>query len=101
MYTYPCAGTGGHTEYVRFSGTGLDVNKTWSGYSGDYLNITFEPSITLYANMTYNYEIRTGSYPQIIHAQSNSTANGTINCTQFTDVNGRIYDNWIPAIWLE
>jgi len=101
MYTYPCAGTGGHTEYVRFSGTGLDVNKTWSGYSGDYLNITFEPSITLYANMTYNYEIRTGSYPQIIHAQSNSTANGTINCTQFTDANGRIYDNWIPAILLE
>ena len=101
MYTYPSAGTGGHTEYVRFSGIGLDVTKTWSGYTGDYHNITFEPSITLHANTTYKYEIRTGSYPQIIHAQSRSTANGTINCTQFTDANGCRYDNWIPAIRLE
>jgi len=101
MYTYQCAGIGGHTEYVRFYGTGLDVTKTWCSYNGGYHNITFEPSITLYANTTYTYEIKTGSYPQIIHAQSRSTANGTINCTQFTDANGHIYDNGIPAIRLE
>jgi uncharacterized repeat protein (TIGR01451 family) len=91
MYTYPCVGTGGHTEYVRFSGSGLDVNKTWNGYIGDYHNIIFDPPITLKANTTYNYEIRTGSYPQIIHEQSLATANGTINCTLFTDANSRTF----------
>ena len=101
MYMYPCAGTGGHTEYVWFYGNGLDVNKTWNGYTGDYHNISFDPPITLHANTTYNYEIRTGSYPQIIHERSLPRANGTINCTQFTDANGRAYDNWIPAIKLE
>ena len=100
MYTYPCVGTGGHTEYVRFYGIDLDVNKTWNGYIGDYHNITFDPPITLKANTTYNYEIRTGSYPQIIHEQSLATANGTINCTLFTDANSRTYNNWIPAIRL-
>jgi len=101
MYTYPCVGTGGHTEYVRFYGTDLDVNKTWNGYIGNYHNIIFDPPITLQAKITYNYEIRTGSYPQVIHEQSLPMPNGTINCTQFTDVNGRTYDNWIPAIKLE
>jgi len=36
MYTYPYAGTGGHTEYVRIYGNGVDVSKTWSSYAGDY-----------------------------------------------------------------
>jgi hypothetical protein len=101
LYTYPCAGTGGHTEYVRFYGPDLDVTKTWNGYIGDYHSIIFVPSFTLQANTTYNYEISTGSYPQIIHEQSLSTANGTINCTQFTDANGKTYTDWIPAIRLE
>jgi len=101
MYTYACAGTGGHTEYVRFHGIGLDVNKTWNGYIGDYHNVTFDPPFTLQANTTYSYEIITGSYPQIIHEQSLPTANGTINCTQFTDANGHTYDNWILAMRLE
>ena len=101
MYTYPCTGTGGHTECVRFYGNGLNVTKTWNGYIGDYHNIFFDPPITLEANKPYNYEIRTGSYPQIIHEQSLPTPNGTINCTQFTDANGKIYYDWIPAIRLE
>jgi parallel beta-helix repeat protein len=101
MYTYPCTGTGGHSEYVRFYGNGLNVTKTWNGYIGGYHNIFFEPPITLQANTTYKYEIRTGSYPQIIHERSLPTANGTINCTQFTDANGKIYYDWIPAIRLE
>jgi hypothetical protein len=101
MYTYPCAGTGGHTEYVRFYGNGLNVTKTWNGYIDNYHNIFFDPSITLEANTSYNYEIRTGSYPQIIHEQSLPTVNGTIKCTQFTDANGKIYYDWIPAIRLE
>lgn len=101
MHTYSCVGTGGHTEYVRFYGNGLNVTKTWNRYIGDYHNIFFDPPITLEANTLYNYEIRTGSYPQIIHEQSLPTPNGTINCTQFTDANGKIYYDWIPAIRLE
>jgi parallel beta-helix repeat protein len=101
MYTYPCAGTGGHTEYVWFYGNGLNVNKTWNGYIGDYHNITFDPPITLQANIAYNYNIKTGSYPQIIHEQSLPTPNGRINCTIFIDANGKGYNNWIPAIRLE
>jgi len=101
MYTYPCTGIGGHTEYVRFYGNGLNVTKTWNGYIGNYHNIFFDLPFTLEANTPYNYEIRTGSYPQIIHEQSLPTANGTINCTQFTDANGEIYYDWILAIRLE
>jgi len=101
MYTYPCTGTGGHTEYVRFYGNGLNVTKTWNGYIGDYHNIFFDSPITLEANTPYNYEIRTGSYPQIIHEQSLPTPNGRINCTQFTDANSKEYTDWIPAIRLE
>jgi len=52
-------------------------------------------------NETYNYTIRTGSYPQIHHTDALPTANGWINCTNFTDANGRIYTDWIPAIRLE
>ena len=56
---------------------------------------------TLLANETYNYTIRTGSYPQIHHTAALPTANGWINCTEFTDVNGKVYKDWIPAIRLE
>jgi len=102
LYTYPCPGTGGHTEYVRIwnSTMGLDVNATWKGYAGDWHNITFNSPFTLIANETYNYTIRTGSYPQVHHTRELPTANGWINCTKFTDVNGRVYYDWIPAIRL-
>jgi hypothetical protein len=56
---------------------------------------------TLVAGETYNYCIRTGSYPQVHHESELLTANGWINCTQFTDANGKKHDNWIPAIRLE
>jgi hypothetical protein len=49
----------------------------------------------------YYYEIRTGSYPQIIHESSKEVTGGIINCTSFVDANGRTYNNWIPAIRLE
>ena len=101
LYTYPCPGTGGHTEYVKiWKGTTPIAEKTWSGYFGEWQTITFDESFTLYANETYNYTIRTGSYPQIIHNRTLLTDNGWINCTEFTDANGRTYDNWIPAIRL-
>jgi PKD repeat protein len=103
MYTYPCPGTGGHSEYVKIEGHGIEVNATWSGYDGDdWHNITFnEPFVTLEGNKTYNFTIRTGSYPQIIHESGKEATGGTINCTEFVDVNGKKYNDWIPAIRMD
>lgn len=105
MYTYPCEGTGGHSEYAAFyypNGAQL-ANGNWNGYqgSGDYHYIEFEEPFVLQQGVTYNYTIRTGSYPQIHHAKSITNGNGTITCTEFVDANGKRYDDWIPAIHLE
>ena len=102
LYTYPCAGTGGHTKYAKIGNLTWNATATWEGYdAGDWHNITFDKTVVLLANETYNYIIRTGSYPQIIHRATLPTENGWINCTKFTDANGRIYTDWIPAIRLE
>jgi len=102
LYTYPCPGTGGHTEYARIwnNNTGLDTTATWEGYVGGWHKIAFNPSFTLIVDETYNYTIRTGSYPQIHHEYTLQTANGWINCTEFIDVNGKVHYDWIPAIKL-
>ena len=101
IYTYPCAGTGGHTEYVELSNGTRRINATWNSYYGDYHNITFPELFTLVAGEEYRYEIHTGSYPQIIHEQNYTTLDGAfINCTSFEDVNGKVYGDWIPAIRL-
>jgi len=101
IYTYPCTGTGGHTEYVRIYGNEVNVSKTWNGYTEDYHNITFDSPFVLEAGKTYSYEIRTGSYPQIIHATNKTVTGGIITCTSFVDANGKEYTDWIPAIRLE
>ena len=106
LYTYSSPSTGGHTEYVAFynATTGEEIaNGTWTGYQGtdDYRYIDFNPSFILHANVTYYYTIKTGSYPQIIHANSKYVTVGVINCTEFTDTNGKTYNDWIPAILLE
>ena len=103
LYTYPCAGTGGHSEYVWIYGNGITVNGTWNGYQGvgGYHYIEFSEPFTLEANVTYNYTIKTGSYPQIHHTSALPTKNGWINCTEFVDANGKKYYDWIPAIRLE
>ncbi|RJS72026.1 hypothetical protein CW714_05050, partial [Methanophagales archaeon] len=68
LYTYPCPGTGGHTEYVRiWNDTWEGKEAYWRGYQHDWHNITFDEPFTLFAKRTYHYEIITGSYPQIIH----------------------------------
>lgn len=100
IYTYSCPGTGGHSEYVRIGGNRLDVNATWEGYGGDWHNITFDEPFMLKANLTYNYTIRTGSYPQIIHAKEFNATGGKITCEEFIDANGKRYVDWIPAIRL-
>lgn len=103
IYTYSCAGTGGHTEYARIWGNGVDAHATWSGYAGDWHNLSFDSTFTLEPGVEYNYTIRTGSYPQIIHAQSGEEYNATggkIKCTEFVDANGKRYTNRIPAFRL-
>ncbi|MGB7532450.1 MAG: S8 family peptidase [Halobacteriota archaeon] len=101
LYTYPCPGTGGHTEYARIWNSTIDVNATWEGYVGDWHNISFSHSFTLLANETYNYTIITGSYPQIIHETPLNATGGTITCDEFVDANRGVYYDWIPAIRLE
>jgi len=102
LYTYSYHGTGGHTEYARiWNDTGvLNATATWEGYVGNWHNIVFNSPFTLIANETYNYTIRTGSYPQIHHDKTLTVPDGEIACTKFTDINGRVYYNWIPAFKL-
>ena len=107
LYTYPCAGTGGHTESIElYENDILIANGTWNGYQGDWHNITIHnvtgaPYVTLLKEHEYSYTIITGSYPQIRHTSSLLTDNGWINCTEFVDANRNEYNDWIPAIRLE
>ncbi|MDD3292455.1 MAG: hypothetical protein PHY19_07995, partial [Methanocellales archaeon] len=101
LYTYPCLGTGGHTEYVKIENSSWNVTANWAGYQGDWHNVSFDEPFTLKAGETYNYTIITGSYPQVIHERDYTTLDGSfIHCTGFIDANGKTYDNWIPAIRL-
>jgi parallel beta-helix repeat protein len=105
LYTYPCAGTGGHTESIKLEENGTVIaNGTWNGYHEDWHNITLHNItdgthyVTLLQDHKYNYTIRTGSYPQILHAASKEVTGGTITCTSFVDANGKTYTDGIPAI---
>ncbi|MBN1763260.1 MAG: hypothetical protein JW878_09350 [Methanomicrobia archaeon] len=102
LYTYPCAGTGGHAEYVKmWNSTDWNVTATWDGYNGDWHNLSFDEPFTLKANEEYHFTLITGSYPQIIHESSKGVIGGRITCTEFVDVNGKRHEGWIPAIRLE
>ncbi len=102
LYTYPCAGTGGHAEYARIYNDSWSIETLpWEGYGGDWHNLSFTEPFKLYANVEYKFTIITGSYPQIHHNKTLQTQNGWINCTSFVDANGRKYNDWIPAIRLE
>ena len=101
MYTYPCAGTGGHSEYVKiWNATWEGVEAHWNGYTGDWHNVVFSEPFTLKSGVAYNYTIRTGSYPQIIHEHEFSATGGTITCSKFVDANDKEYNGGIPAIKL-
>jgi len=101
LYTYPCAGTGGHAEYARIYNDSWGIETLpWEGYGGDRHNLSFTEPFKLYADEEYKFTIITGSYPLIHHNTSLLTPNGWINCTKFTDANGRVYYDWIPAIKL-
>ena len=104
IYTYPCEGTDGHTEYARIYYDSWSIETLpCEGYGGDWHNLSFIEPFKLYANVEYKFTIRTGSYPQIHHNKTLQTQNGWINwinCTSFVDANGRKYNDWIPAIKL-
>ncbi|MCK4476202.1 MAG: hypothetical protein KAU16_05695 [Methanophagales archaeon] len=103
IYTYPCVGTGGHSERVIFYDYEYEtevINKSWGGYQGDYHNITVSPSVELQVGKRYRYEIITGSYPQIIHNETCGNGFGKMTCSKFVDANGKEYNDWIPAIRL-
>lgn len=102
LYTYPCPGTGGHTEsIVLYENDTVLVSGTWSGYQGDWRNITLTSTVTLLKDHEYRYVIETGSYPQIIHATSYNATGGRITCEEFVDVNDQRHEGWIPAIRLQ
>ena len=69
------------------------------GYAGDWKNISFNRTVVLMPNETYNLKLITGSYPQIHHNKSIKTESGMIKCKEFKDANG-IKHEWIPAIKL-
>jgi len=105
VYTYPCSGTGGHTESIElYENDERIAYGTWDGYAGDWHNVTMQnahgaPYVVLLAGHEYDYVIRTGSYPQIIHKKLHQTPDGgVITCDAFIDVNGKRYNDWIPAI---
>ena len=100
LYTYPCEGTGGHTEHALICNSSWCAYAEWDGYKEDWMNISFNKTVVLMPYETYNITIVTGSYPQIHHTSALKTENGWINCTEFTDANGNKYDDWIPAIKL-
>jgi len=101
LYTYPCEGTGGHTEHALICNSTWCAYAEWEGYKEDWMNISFNKTVILMPYEIYNMTIVTGSYPQIHHTDALPTKNGWINCTSFVDANGKKYDNWIPAIRLE
>jgi hypothetical protein len=103
LYTYPCIGTGGHTEFAKIwnETEGVCAIANWSGYLDDYHTISFNRTLPLQEGVVYNYTIRTGSYPQIMHKQIANVTGGTITCDEFNDANGRVYYDWIPAIKLD
>ena len=103
IYTYPCAGTAGHSEFVMIwnETTNESAVAVWNGsYDGDYHNLSFSPELTLREGVIYSYIIETGSYPQIIHAPYREVIGGNITCSKFVDVNGKVHHDWIPAIIL-
>ena len=104
FYTYPCPGTGGHSEYIKiWNDSDWNVTASWQGYKDDWRNISFDSNFTLEAGENYNYTLITGSYPQIHHTGNLSTSTGFITCSEFVDANGKRYDWGIPAIrlWAE
>jgi len=100
LYTYPCEGTSGHTEHALIWNETWCAEASWKGYEDDWMNISFNKTVILMPYETYNIMMKTGSYPQIHHTNELETDVGKIRCVGFEDVNGRRYEDWIPAFKL-
>lgn len=74
---------------VADANNAVSESASWNGYGEGWDTLTFESSFTLEAGKTYNYVIKTGSYPQIHHTHALQTENGWLNCTKFVDANGK------------
>ncbi len=97
---YPCNGTGGHIERIEIRNESWSASTEWNGYVGVWNEVRFDDKFTLIANHSYNLTMEVGSYPQIIHSSDDFVKEmGKIVCV-FTDVNGIVHENWIPAMRL-
>ena len=47
LYTYPCEGTGGHTEHVLIWNKTWCAYAEWDGYKEDWMNISFNRTVIL------------------------------------------------------
>ena len=101
LYTYACAGTGGHTEYALICNDTWCAEAPWGGYERDREKIVFNTTVVLMPHEQYNVTLITGSYPQIHHNKTLTMPYGEITCTKFIDANGKVYYDWIPAIKLK
>ena len=101
LYTYACAGTGGHTEYALICNDTWCAEAPWGGYERDREKILFNTTVVLMPHEQYNVTLITGSYPQIHHNKTLTMPYGEITCTKFIDANGKVYYDWIPAIKLK
>ncbi|MCW7073227.1 MAG: C25 family cysteine peptidase [Methanophagales archaeon] len=101
LYTYACAGTGGHTEYALICNDTWCAEAPWGGYERDREKIVFNTTVVLMPHEQYNVTLITGSYPQIHHNKTLTMPYGEITCTKFIDANGKVYHDWIPAIKLK
>lgn len=54
LYAYPCKGTGGHTKYALICNETWSAEAKWEGYKGDWKNITFNKTVVLMPEKTYN-----------------------------------------------
>jgi hypothetical protein len=100
VYIRACPGTGGHIEFIHLYGNGVNQSASWGGYYGDWHNLSFGTTFSLEPNKTYYYELKTGSYPLVIHESRKDVLGGTITCTEFVDSNGKCSGNWIPTMRL-
>ena len=101
LYTYACAGTGGHTEYALICNDTWCAEAPWGVYERDWEKIVFNTTVVLMPHEQYNVTLITGSYPQIHHNKTLTMPYGEITCTKFIDANGKVYYDWIPAIKLK
>ena len=95
-----CLGTGGHINYIKITGDGISSEAIWTGYNNEYHTLEFDMPFILQKDRVYIYEIRTASYPQIIHTDRLEVPAGIITCSEFVDVNGKVHIEGIPSILL-